>query len=188
MLIRTTLRLGLMAAGFTAAAGLFTLPALAGEIYSWRTEDGAYAFTDDPKAVPARYRNQAETRTNTGIANYARLTAPEPGSGDAYAKRLAQRLDHLRDLNRNLDSPGQTHAVPSVPSLSIKSGDLNNGVPVDGNEGPVVIETVRFRYRGEMATRHNTVVRKGDSTVAVIKGQRNAGEINQAPEVTHEVD
>jgi hypothetical protein len=39
-----------------------------------------------------------------------------------------------------------------------------------------------------MATRHNTVVRKGDSTVAVIKGQRNAGEINQAPEVTHEVD
>ncbi|MGI9591601.1 MAG: DUF4124 domain-containing protein, partial [Myxococcota bacterium] len=33
-------------------------PASASEIYSWRTEDGGYSFTDDPNAIPARYRDQ----------------------------------------------------------------------------------------------------------------------------------
>lgn len=188
MLNRNILRLGLLAAGFAAGAVFVTVPALAGEVYSWRTEDGAYAFTDDPKAIPARYRDRAATRTNTSISNYARLTAPESGSTDAYAARLAQRLEHLRGLNRDLDAAGRRTTTPSTPAISIDTGDLNVGVPAGGGDGPLVIENVRFRYKNEMATRHNTVVRKGDTTVAVIKGQRNVGAINQAPEVTHMVD
>ena len=76
----------------------------------------------------------------------------------------------------------------SAPPVSIDVGDLNIGIPTDAGEGPVVIENVRFSYKGEMATRNNKVVRKGNTTVAVIKGQRHVGEINQAPDITHMVD
>jgi len=188
MLNRNMLTLGLLAAGLTAGVLLHSVQAQAGEIYSWRTEDGAYAFTDDPKAIPARYRDRVETRTNTSISNYARLTAPEPGSGDAYAARLAQRLDHLRGLNRDLDAAERRPQAVSAPAISVDTGELNVGLPTDEGTGPVVIENVRFRHRGEIATRHNKVVRKGDTTVAVIKGKRNVGPVNQDPEITHMVD
>jgi len=188
MLNRFMLRQGLFAAGCTAAALLLGVPAGAGEIYSWRTEDGAYAFTDDAKAIPARYRDQVETRANADLGGYARLTAPAPGSTDAYAKRLARRLEYLRALNRELDVAHAPATVASTQAISLDSGPLNIGLPVDDADGPVIIENVRFRYQGEEATRHNTVVRKGGKTVAVIKGQRNIGPINQGPGITHQVD
>ena len=68
------LRDGLRTAAIAAVTLIFALPALAGEIYSWRTEDGAYAFTDDAKAIPPRYRDQVETRKSEGLRDYPRLT------------------------------------------------------------------------------------------------------------------
>jgi hypothetical protein len=169
---------------------IFALPALAGEIYSWRTEDGGYAFTDDEKAIPPRYRDQVETRTSEGMEDYPRLTAPETGASDAYSRRLADRLDHLRSLNRDLDAayapqPGES----GVDSLAVQTGQFNIGVPLEGEgEGPLVIEKVRFRHKSEMATRHNTVIRRGDELLAVIKGDPLISEINQAPEISEMVD
>jgi len=188
MLNGSMLTRGLRGAGIAAAAMLFTVPALAGEIYSWRTEDGAYAFTDDLKAVPVRYRDQVETRADNRIANYARLTAPEAGSSEAYAKRLAARLDHLRALNRDLDATHAPAPVAATQTLSLDTGVLNVALPGDTASGPVVIENIRYRHDGELATRHNVVVRKGGETVAIIQGKRNIGEINQAPGLTHWVD
>jgi hypothetical protein len=184
------LRDGLRGAGVAAITVFFCAPALAGEIYSWRTEDGGYAFTDDEKAIPPRYRDQVETRATEGLGDYPRLTAPDAGASDAYSRRLADRLDHLRSLNRDLDA---AHAAPpaqtGLDSLAVQTGHFNIGVPLEGEgDEPLVIEKVRFRHKSEMATRHNTVIRRGDELLAVIKGRPLISEINQAPEISEMVD
>jgi hypothetical protein len=183
------LKLSLRAAGIAAAVLVFGVPAMAGEIYSWRTEDGAYAFTDDAKAVPPRYRDQAKVGESGGLTGYSRLTAAEPGAGSDYAQRLASRLEHLRALNQGLEAARAPQATPAGQTLEVRSGDLNVGVPMDGGStGPLVIDSVRFRHKGELATRHNVVVSKGGETLAVIKGKRNIGEINQAPDISEMVE
>ena len=184
------LRYGLRTAAIAAATLIVAAPALAGEIYSWRTEDGGYAFTDDEKAIPPRYRDQVETRTTEGLEDYPRLTEPDTGASDAYSRRLADRLDHLRSLNRDLDSAyAPQPAETGVDSLAVQTGQFNIGVPLEGEgEGPLVIEKVRFRHKSEMATRHNTVIRRGDELLAVIKGKPLISEINQAPDISEMVD
>jgi hypothetical protein len=184
------LRYGLWTAAVAAGTLIVAAPALAGEVYSWRTEDGGYAFTDDEKAIPPRYRDRVETRTIEGLGDYHRLTAPPAGATDDYSRRLADRLDHLRSLNRSLDAAyAPRRAETGVESLAVQTGKFNIGVPLDGDgDGPVVIEKVRFRHKGEMATRHNLVVRKGDEVLAVIKGSPLISEINQAPEISEMVD
>jgi hypothetical protein len=186
MLTIAMLREGARAAGIAAATLLFTLPALAGEIYSWRTEDGGYAFTDDAKSIPARYQDQVATRANEGLGSYERLTTPEAGTSADYARRLGDRLDHLRALNRDLDAAYAPRPADSaLQTLAVQTGKLNIGVPMDAaGDGPVVIEKVRFRHKGEMATRHNLVVRKGSEILAIIKGNPLVTQINQAPGIS----
>ena len=135
------LKLSLRVAGFAAVALSFAVPAVAGEIYSWRTEDGAYAFTDDAKAVPARYRDRVKIRETEGLADYDRLTAAEPGADNGYARRLADRLAHLRALNQRLDAPRAPRTAAAGRTLELKAGNLNIGVAMDGGgDGPVVID------------------------------------------------
>jgi hypothetical protein len=183
------LRDGLRGAGVVAITVIFCAPALAGEIYSWRTEDGGYAYTDDAKAIPPRYRAQVASRESDGLGNYKRLTSPSPGSTDAYAQRLANRLEHLRTLNRDYDlASARPEYESQVGSIEVNTGSLNVGVPVDDDsDAPVVIETIRFRHEGEMATRHNLVVKKGDRILTVIKGKPLVSDINQAPEISRMV-
>jgi hypothetical protein len=163
----------------------FSLPVAAGEIYSWRTEDGGYAFTDDAKAVPARYRGQVKSQKTARLADYARLTTPSVGASEAYSRRLAERLEHLRGLNRDLDDAhARRGPVQTAETLSVESGGFNIGLPLaESADGPLVIEKIRFRHEGEMATRHNLVVRQGSRQVAIIRGNRLLGPINQAPDI-----
>jgi hypothetical protein len=185
----STLRDGLWVTGVAALVVFFCAPALAGEIYSWRTEDGGYAYTDDAKAIPARYRDQAQVRTSNGIEGYRRLTAPASGSMDDYSRRLANRLGYLRSLNHDLDlANAQPVYADDVSNIMVKAGGLAVGVPTGGySDEPVVIETIRYRHNGEMATRHNTVVKKGDRVLTVIKGKPLVSKINQAPEISEMV-
>jgi len=180
------LRDGLRGAGLAAIAVCFGLPAFAGEIYSWRTDDGGYAYTDDAKAIPPRYRERAQSRPTEGIESYRRLTAPAPGTMDDYSLRLAKRLEHLRALNHDLD---RANARPEyenqVAGIEVNTGSLNVGVPIaESSDEPVVIEKIRYRHRDEMATRHNVVVKQGDRILTVIKGNPLISEINQAPGVS----
>jgi len=183
MSIPAMLRNGFRSASIAAVTLVFSLPALAGEIYSWRTEDGGYAFTDDEKAIPPRYRDRVETRKTEGLGDYPRLTTPDAGATDTYARRLADRLDYLRSLNRDLDfAHAPRPAKTGVDSLAVQTGEVDIGVPMDGEgEGPVVIEKVRFRLKDEMATRHNLIVRRGDEVLAVIKGEAFATEMDEKP-------
>jgi hypothetical protein len=168
------------ATAFTLAA-LVAAPALAGQIYSWRTEDGTTAFTDDPKAIPERYRDRVDVRESAGIDEYARYTSARGGES-AYADRLSQRLDHLRALNAHFDATAPRPAAAAQPSVAINTGGLTIGVPAESSaDGPVVVESVRFRHRDEQATRHNTVISQGGRVLTVIKGDPHIGPVNQAP-------
>jgi hypothetical protein len=184
------LRDGLCWTAIAAITVCFSLPVAASEIYSWRTEDGGYAYTDDAKAIPPRYRDRAQTQQTQGISSYKRLTAPPAGTMDAYQQRLAKRLDRLRELNRDLDRASARPEYESqVGNIEVNTGRLNVGVPIgDSSDEPIVIEKIRYRHRDEMATRHNLVVKKGDRILTVVRGNPLVGEINQAPGISDMVD
>ncbi len=100
---------------------VFPSAATAGRIYEWRTEDGTYAFTDDARRIPARYRGEARLRPTKPFADYEHLTTTDPGAGDAHARRLAERLERLRAFNR-ASGPEGPLAVAPRPASAV--GDL----------------------------------------------------------------
>src|SRR5262249_59931584 len=46
--------------------------------YTWQTEEGATAFTDDLRSVPEAYRAPAERRTFSKLSGYRHLTPTDP--------------------------------------------------------------------------------------------------------------
>ena len=161
---------------FAALLWIAPNPASAGTIYSWRTEDGGYAFTDDAEAIPERYRDQARARASGSLGDYERYTRPVPGSGDRYAQELAARLERLRAFNAATPDPRVASAAGAAPAtaprISLRTG--NDAAPLidvtpGADAGPLVVETVFTRPRGKILTRRSLVVRQGDKTVAVVR-------------------
>jgi hypothetical protein len=152
---------------------LWVAPASAQTIYSWETEDGGYAFTDDPEAIPARYRDRVRTRASANLRDYARYTEPVPGSGERYAEQLAARLEYLREFNAAPPAAETGEAAaPSAPRISLRTGSdaaPTLDVTPERGEGPLVVETLYTRPRGKMVTRQSLVVRQGDRTLAVVR-------------------
>ncbi len=152
-------------------------PASAGTIYSWRTEDGTYAFSDDPEAIPMRYRDQVRTRTTAGLRDYERYTQPVLGSGAQYAEELEARLVRLRATNAALAAAGPNTATATGasevgPRISLRTGnasaptiDLTTGA----GTGPLVVETIFTRPEGKMVTRKSLIVRQGGKTIAIVR-------------------
>ena len=65
-------------AAVTAVVGLgLAGAASAGTVYSWQTEDGTIAYTDDRKRIPSRYREQAKARSMKQLSSYKRYTESE---------------------------------------------------------------------------------------------------------------
>ena len=161
--------------------------AFAGNVYSWVTEDGTYAFTDDPKRIPAKHREDAEARPMGDLKRYARYTVD--GTGKGYTDRLWQRQTELRDR-----AGAQTPAVGAAPVGAVGGAGLNYSVPfigggspgghraaqmqlglgalgATGSDEPITVESVRMRPTAGQATRHWTIVKQGDRVIAVIKGE-----------------
>src|SRR5262245_40483597 len=69
------------------------------DLYTWRTEDGGYAYTDDPKQIPARYRSEAKQVARKPLSDYKRYTAQDADASARYAERLERRLATLREAN-----------------------------------------------------------------------------------------
>lgn len=183
--------LGLL--GVTAGWG--AAPAAAGTVYHWRTEDGTYAFTDDEKAIPERYRDQVETRQLGGLQDYKRYT-PTAGSaktGAPTGERASQpaageeRLERLRALNAVASQPAAGGS--DAPTITIRPGG-DQGPVIDLAPGtadePVVIETLRARPKGSWVTRSNVVVRQGDRVLTIIKPQLH--ETNVSSDIHQEED
>jgi hypothetical protein len=160
-----------------AVAGAPALAA-AGEVYAWRTDDGGYAFADDVKSIPPRYRDRAEVRQLGSLGHYPRYTAQDDRATDEYQERLAERVERLRQYNAGLAasteaaSPGAAPARQPSEIVILRSaggsrGGVDIGVPTDGPDQPLVIETVPTRRSGAPVTEHVQVTRRGDRILSV---------------------
>ncbi len=146
--------------------------AAAGNIYSWRTDDGVFAFTDDPTAIPARYRDEARSRWVQGLSDYEKHTEQVKGTNQSYAQALEERLEYLRKLNAEPIDASRRAAgvgVPTIVSLRVGGGDPPSiQVSAGTTGGPVVIENRYTRPAGGIVTRESTIVTQDGRIVAVV--------------------
>ncbi len=160
------------AATLIASVGV---PAAAESVYSWRTEDGGYAFSDDPKAVPARYRDQVTVRETRRLSDYKRYTPSDGAANERYAEQLTARLEHLRAVNADgvaANAPRAEGGAQPRTSISLQSDDdFNPAVQINeatGNE-PIVVDTLFTKPAGKIVTRQTTVVRQGDKILSIVR-------------------
>jgi hypothetical protein len=152
-------------------------PAVAGDIYTWRTDDGGYAFADDPKRVPEKYRGRVTIRQSGSLSGHARYTPEDDAAQNAYARELEQRLETLRRTNAALEaqaarSAAAANAGESVSVRLSSDGEPTVDIPQSATGGaPVVIEDVVALRDGANRTRTNTVIRRGDEVIAVIRNE-----------------
>jgi len=187
--VKTGLRFGRFLLGSFVVVGLAG-PALAGNVYSWVTEDGTYAFTDDSKRIPAKHKTEAKKESTGRLTRYERFTEVSSGTEKAYAERILERRDQLRQVA----AVAPQGAI--VGAAAVQAGtEVGFTVPVTGGAGragrsgtnlwipandtasaasdePTVIENRRMKSSDSLATRHWTFVKKGDKVVTVIKGQQ----------------
>jgi hypothetical protein len=149
------------------------------EIWAWRTEDGGYAFTDDAKAIPPRYRDQAEVRPGGSLRGYQRFTPRDDGASRDYAARLAERLEHLRELNAAPASEPEPPAEAAREGVTLRTG-RGSGVDITSEAGdePVVVETVFMRRDGSAVVQPVRVTRRGDRILAIEKPRNRQWNIN----------
>ena len=169
------------------AALVLAGPAAAEGYYSYRTEEGAYAFTDDAKAIPAAYRAQAKHHSRKSLRGYERLTPSDSRATSDYAKRLDERLVYLREVNQQARAGQAAAAAPraGAPTIALETGNqdvpLLQITPVDGASGdaPIIVETLRAHAPDRIVTRNNTVVRQGDRTIAIVRSRGREWNVNE---------
>jgi hypothetical protein len=162
-------------------------PALAGNVWSWVTEDGTYAFTDDPKRIPARNRGDAEKRSMGKLTRYERYIEISSGVEKPYAERIRERRNELRE--REAVAPigviagaaptpgvGAVYGIPATGGRGRAGSGASIMVPLAGGQAapdaePTTIESIRVKPANSQATRHWTVVKQGDRITTVIKGE-----------------
>jgi hypothetical protein len=165
---------------------VFATPAVAGEIFSWKTENGEVAFTDNPKKIPARYRSQVQTRASERIEDYAKFSSGQPEATNRYAEQLASRLDYLRWLNSDREvADVAPDALNGVASINVHGIDLR--LPGADVDAPIIVENLRVLGDGQITTRHDAVVRQGGRTLAIVRG-RQEGEVGSASNILDEKD
>ena len=181
----------LVAALFVAVAA----PSGADSVYSWRTEDGGYAFTDDPKSIPARYRDQAKVREARRLQDYKRYTPSDGDATERYSEQLTQRLEHLRAVNQEPRAAGRQVASRDArggvnePTISMQSAnDFEPSVEFDQGLGgePIVVDTLFTRPAGKIVTRQSTIVRQGDKVLSIVRPRLR--EINVATDIHDETE
>jgi hypothetical protein len=169
---KQTQRIGI---SLTFALGLaLVAPSISAEMYTWQTEDGGVAYTDDRDQIPARYAGEAKRVRTGSLAQYKRFTPSDDTAQNTYAARLQQRLAHLRRVNAEAPVPPSTGStVGSIGrTISVATGNPSAPeiqVPVNGNSGPIIVEPVNAKQTGDFRTRRVTVIRQGGKTVAVVK-------------------
>jgi hypothetical protein len=176
----------------SAVAGIACLAlagsAFGGTLYHWTTEEGTYAYTDEKKRIPARYRNQAVKRSFERLEDYERYTPVPKAAEGIYGDRVQARLDGLRETNRSqvVTAPsataGATRGYISVGGGGRFGGGTRLGVAIGGAgtdfDEPLVVESMRVRKSdGYQSTRHVRVVRRGDQVISIVKDERNDGPV-----------
>jgi hypothetical protein len=151
--------------------------AAAESYYSYRTDEGAYAFTDDAKAIPEAYRAQARRHAMSPLRGYQRLTPSDARATSDYAKRLDARLSELRGMNQQASAERAARTGSgSAPTIAIQTGGEDSPLlqvtPVEGGSSePVIVETLSAKPAGGIVTRDNTIVRQGDQTLVIVRAR-----------------
>lgn len=163
--------------GATALAFVLGASASAGTLYSWKTEDGTFAYTNDKKRIPTRYKNEVESSKLRSMESYARFT-PGPKTDDkAYGDRIVERLEVLRATSSDLASSGGGIPLGSQAFVKLELGQDGSAIEIPIGAGlddlePVVVEHVRMKSAaGRTTTRHFRIVKQGDRVLAVIKDE-----------------
>jgi len=168
--------------GFGLAVPTF---AVAGEVYSWETADGNFAFTDNPKNVPARYRDQVRVRKTEGIEDYARFTAEDSEVTERYSDQLAKRIEYFRRSN------GGQNVAPAHPEnrgvAAITVSGIDMRLPAADTNAPIIIEKLRVQSAGQITTRHDTLVSQGGTPLAIVRGNQT-GETGVSNSILDEED
>ena len=163
---------------------VFATPAVAGEIFSWKAENGEVAFTDNPKKIPARYRRQVQTRTSERVEDYARFSSGQPEATHRYAEQLAARVEYLRRFNSDRYAANVApDALNGVANIKVRGIDLR--LPAADIDAPIIVENLRVMSDGQIVTRHDMVVRQGGRTLAIMRG-RQEGESGGASNILDE--
>lgn len=181
----------------------FAGPAVAGNVYSWVTEDGVHAFTDDSKRIPEKHRGEARQRYVGNVATYERYTPIQRREAKAYGERVMARREALRSAKAPAAegsvvggavagaggvSLDYTAAVTGGTTRSGRNG-VSARIPLAGgvdDDEPTVIESRRMEPTDSLATRHWTFVRKGDRIISIIKGERRQRPLKAISEKTYE--
>jgi hypothetical protein len=156
-----------------------------GEIYSWTTADGNVAFTDNPKTIPARYRDQVQMRRSQGIEDYARFTSEDSAETERYSDQLAKRIEYLRWLNGDRTAAHAASDGIGVASITVSGVDLR--LPAADTSAPIIVEKFRVKSDGQIATRHDTLVSQGGTPLAIVRGSQR-GEVGGAADILDEED
>jgi hypothetical protein len=160
-------------AGLLAAQG--AAPASAGVLWEWTTEDGSVAFADDAERIPARYRDQARRRELADLGSFSRYTPRDGAADEREARGLAERVERLREVNapplqRAAEGAAAAPAAGGGEAVIQINDEMSVRVPTGGGaEGPVVVEQVRVKADGSIFTHHNTVVRRGDEILMIVR-------------------
>jgi hypothetical protein len=168
---------------------LVATSAAAGTAYQWTTEDGTLAFTDDPKRIPAKYKDAATKRDLGKLKSYPRFTVAKTTTREPYGERLGARLEALRTpaLPAVSAAPPSAGAAPGLRlDLGLGEGRYGNGdqlsIPIDApGDEPVVISNHRVRMRNSIATQDVQIAKQGDRILAVTVSPRNQRKINERP-------
>jgi hypothetical protein len=119
----------------TAAIGGLIAPATAGaDYYRYTTENGATAWTDDLKRVPARYRDQVETIAAQDLESYSRLTIVPRGATSAPS---------LPEPEAEVIEPEAPDATKTPMRFEVSPGVTIEPEP-DG--GPIIVRKNRTRW------------------------------------------
>jgi hypothetical protein len=178
----------------SAAAVLVAVAAPAGAkiVYRWKTDDGVYAFTDDAKRVPEKYRSQAKTSPLRSLPGYKNYTPAQRSGTASYAKRMESSAIAMSRLNARLSGQGVApggsyYGGPSGEEAVLRVGTSgNSNVEIqsslaDDSASPIMVEQKRFYVPGLNSTRTNTIVRQGNKILAVTKPIANEGDISDFP-------
>ena len=176
--------LAIMVFGVLGLALLLAAPSRSGEIYSWETADGNVAFTDNPKNIPALYRDQVRVRKSEGIEDYARFTSGDTGETERYSDQLAKRIEYLRWVNDRDTAPTIPENV-GVGSVTVSGVDLR--LPAADTSAPIIVEKLRVKSAGQISTRHDTLVSQGGTPLAIVRGNQR-GEVGGAVSILDEKD
>ena len=150
--------------------GAVAIPATAGTIYQWRTEEGSFAFADSLKKVPARYRTGMTTRDMKSLSGYDRFSPVDRSATSRYERELSVRLDVLQSRRAVLASTWRHPSMKTPTSILLRTGNESSPsiqVASEKGSGPIVMEKVQTRPADGMVTRHSWVVKQGNEVIAL---------------------